>query len=325
MPIKCGNGKNGCNWRGIIENWEDHASRCGYASVSCPNKCNTEAILRNTLNGHLNECPMREFICVWCMKIGTFTHITSEHEQVCLLKRVGCPQPGCRKVMERKLINDHIASNCKYSVVPCKYDSIGCCMKKRRIEISDHEAKDGEHLSLALATVQQLQQDVSALKNDTFTFKLTKYYALKQRSHSWIEDHTYRCGYNVYISVYPNGYNEATNHYLSVYIDVEEPPRSSLLQWPFKGTVTVEILNQVSNHSHYKRSVESFVPRSNHPEIAAEFVHLICHSSVEAPSRGGCQYLLGDTLYFRVTVLSASTKPWLECSSTLDTTNTETN
>jgi len=145
-------------------------------------------------------------------------------------------------------------------------------------------------------------------------------YTLKRRGCGWFEDRTYH-GYTIHISVYPNGHNEATNLYMSVYVDVEKPSRRSLLQWPFKGTATVEILNQASNHSHYKKTVESFVPRSSDPEVVAKFDHFICHPSVERPSRRGCQYLVDNMLYFRVTVSSASVKPWLECSSTPDTSN----
>ena len=61
------------------------------------------------------------------------------------------------------------------------------------------------------------------------------------------------------------------------------------LEWPFQGEVTVELLNQLEDTGHYNNY--------------GTHIHF---------NNTNTQYLMNDTLYFRVSVyVHSKTKPWL--------------
>ena len=92
------------------------------------------------------------------------------------------------------------------------------------------------------------------------------------------------------------------------------------LDWPFQGEVTVELLNQLEDNNHHK-----YVIHFNHetPEYHKNRKEeedykgwgqpkFIPHTDLGHNSSTNTQYLMNDTLYFKVSVnVHSKTKPWL--------------
>jgi TNF receptor-associated factor 4 len=93
-----------------------------------------------------------------------------------------------------------------------------------------------------------------------------------------------------------------------------------LLEWPFCGYISIEILNQLEDDHHFRRVFR--YNRSHHygnrvigcerAETGRGKNEFISYSQLHIDSSINCQYLKDDTLYFRVRIeVPSNTKPWL--------------
>jgi TNF receptor-associated factor 4 len=95
-----------------------------------------------------------------------------------------------------------------------------------------------------------------------------------------------------------------------------------ILEWPFYGEVTIELLNQLEDRYHHKMVVpfdESTPEECKSRVIGKErakkgwgFSQFIFHAQLDVNPSFNCRYLKDDTLYFRVSAkVTSNTKPWL--------------
>ena len=114
----CSNSENGCRWVGELRSLDDHLTTCGYALLSCPNKCmenNEEVrILRRDLDNHLkNKCPNRQYQCPHCKATGKYCDITTTHLDACPKLRLLCPNTKCKAIVLRCDLANH-RSKCPF-------------------------------------------------------------------------------------------------------------------------------------------------------------------------------------------------------------------
>ena len=84
------------------------------------------------------------------------------------------------------------------------------------------------------------------------------------------------------------------------------------LSWPFIGRVKLELLNQLSDEHHHVEELTFTKEDDAEANINFSVLEFIRHSELQV---GDKQFLMNDTLYFRVTVNVDSHKPWLICST----------
>ena len=58
--------------------------------------------------------------------------------------------------IERGRVQDHVASECEYTIVSCKYSNIGCTEKMKRKDMKDHEEDDKVLLHLSIEKINEL-------------------------------------------------------------------------------------------------------------------------------------------------------------------------
>lgn len=97
--------------------------------------------MKKNLDEHLEkDCPNRDYKCPHCGEESTYAEITEVHDQACEEKIIPCQSSECTKTMARKEMQEHVARECKFAIVPCKYGVIGCGVKRKRKDMSEHEA-----------------------------------------------------------------------------------------------------------------------------------------------------------------------------------------
>ena len=164
IRIKCDNLERGCALLGTVGGLEDHLTKCGSSPVTCPNKCKVDhlQLLRKNLKDHLEtKCPNRPYNCEHCGLRGKYASIVGEHDGECEKKLVSCPNK-CGLTMERGEMKEHIQNDCKFTKVPCKYHSIGCEVRKRRISMNQHEEEDDKaHLHMSLQMISKLDSKLA--------------------------------------------------------------------------------------------------------------------------------------------------------------------
>ena len=122
------------------------------------------------------------------------------------------------------------------------------------------------------------------------------------------------------IKVYANGCGDNKGTHVSVYAYLMKGENDDYLPWPFTGTVTVELLNQLEDNHHHSMTIKFPFNHDASQRVVDEerlslgwgFSKYISHSVLGLNTAKNCQYLKDDRLHFRISVNAASSStPWL--------------
>ncbi len=305
---------------GTVGTLEEHVGVCQFTLVPCPKECKDDngilKIMRRDLQQHLIECPNRDYSCEQCGLKGTYA-TRLDHYDTCEKKIITCTNEECTMEMERMKIKNHLSEECEHTVISCKYTSIGCDVKLKRKDMRAHEQDDKAHLSKALDTTVKLETKVQSLLTQLpMRFKVAEFQKKKDNNETFYSPSFYTSpnGYHMKVKMYANGIGEGVGSYVSVYALVIEGKYDAELNWPFVGTVTIKLLNQLVNYNHHSIAIR-FTPEKNVNAGANRgFPKYISHPRLSRDSASNTQYLKDDTLYFSISVEVSDHKPWLECT-----------
>ena len=311
---------------------------CGFTLLPCPNKCHgggdkhITKFLRKELEKHNKECPRRQYECPHCQEAGEYQERTTKHPMKCPLIVLPCPKPGCKQRIARCNLSKHY-KECMFVLVPCKYAAIGCKTELLRKDLGVHEGDSQQHLQLAIDTVFQ-QQIIIREQENKLAHLQSKEMPMKYKfttfdQHKTANDKIYSPtfytspgGYKMCISVHANGDGEGKGKgtCISVYANLMKGENDNHLPWPFTGTVTVELLNQLEDKNHHSKNMTFFPDKVSSKRVVNEerstsgLGHscYISHSKLVYNAAKNCQYLKYDCLYFRISVdAKRSSTPWL--------------
>ena len=321
--MRCDNVDRGCTWTGTVGTVEDHVDECGYTMVQCSKKCKVEgndfSLMRKDLKNHLTtECPNRAHKCEYCGEEGTYASITEEHDQLCLKKPIPCTE--CTLTTERGRVEKHVASECMHTIVACQYSNIGCTQREKRKDIKTHEEDDKVHLHLSLKKIVHLDNAVKEMSDKLNGKKCltidVKGFTKKQQANEMTfseQFFTVPNGYKMTLEVFANGCGDRRGTHVSVFTRLLDVPYNDLLRWPFRGTVTFELLNQLADDKHKKRVTKYIDNLSARPGGRGwGCSNFIRHSELHHNPATNTQYLADDDiLHFRLTVQENNDRPWL--------------
>ena len=109
------------------------------------------------------------------------------------------------------------------------------------------------------------------------------------------------------ISVYANGFISGAGTHVSVFVHLMRGEYDDWLVWPFRGDITMQLVNQKSDEDHYERTASFIDPRLNFSQRVMKglisaygcgFRQFISHWKLQSTTS---QYLKNDCLKFRVT------------------------
>ena len=145
----------------------------------------------------------------------------------------------------------------------------------------------------------------------SFDFTMTEFKSKKANDAVWYSPpfYTHTHGYRMCITVYANGNKHVKGTHLSVFALLMEGPFDDYLKWPFQGTITIQLLNQLEDVNHHTRTI-NFTNTTNPTSIgrvtsggrAEGFGKhtFLPHTKLDLKSKDDCQYLKDDQLKFRV-------------------------
>ena len=329
LGIRCNNSHEGCGWEGTIGDRNQHLDKCDYSIVKCPNCCDKD-LLRKDLQHHIAQlCSEREYECHDCHEKDVYRVITGPHQDVCERKKVKCANNECGCILERRLVQDHVAQDCDFTEVSCKYAMLGCQKKMIRMGIKIHEDDNEVHLSVAMTSIIDLNKKVLELqghveklqwqvKGGALASIKVSDYSNKKGNDVMYQPEPFLTSYNGYkmeMWIYTNGSEAVPGTHLSVYLHVLNGPFDSQLSWPLLGTFKIELLNQLEDDNHHAASVKFIENECGLPGSASgwgieEFIE---QSALKLDSSKNIQYLKDDTLYFKVFLESCiQHKCWLD-------------
>ena len=151
LTLHCTHYKNGCSWKGSINNVSDHLqTECPYEEIDCDNKECGEKVQRRNFEDHMkNDCRMRLIECLCgqntaaeedlLSKKFTYNELVSDHYKHCPSWPMRCPNHCCaEEKLMRSTLQDHIDNNCPEQVISCQLVEAGCTVRVKRKEMDEH-------------------------------------------------------------------------------------------------------------------------------------------------------------------------------------------
>ena len=331
LRVKCSNKLPGCKWVGELGELDSHLKigsvkgPCRFVSVECPLKCDKH-IQRCNLEEHKSsECVKRLFTCEYCEYEATYELVTNEHWLQCQKYPEKCPNECSEDNIERQFLQRHLDEECPLQEVECKFSYAGCPVKMKRREIQKHmdESKD-EHLenvgnygkimnlqfqALSIAITKIAPQPIFVSPPE---FTVDSFAKRKTANDEWYSPSFYSHigGYKMCLNVDANGNDKGKDTHVSVWVYMMKGEFDSHLQWPFKGEMKVQLVNQREGGEHLEKiiieksdeSAESFsrVTVGVKSTIGWGSSSFISHADLYKPEEGK-EFLKNDTLKFRVT------------------------
>ena len=114
------------------------------------------------------------------------------------------------------------------------------------------------------------------------------------------------------LKVYANGKGDGAGTHVSVYVYLMRGEHDDKLTWPFRGDITIQLVNQNEDQDHVKKivhftdenvaadDISGRVTSGERAKIGWGFATFISHPTLESAA-GTKQYLKNDCLKFRVT------------------------
>ena len=170
--------------------------------------------------------------------------------------------PQCTAMFPRENTYQHITS-CEYEKVTCKYKPFGCTVKPLRKDLHAHESDDKTHLHFTMDTVLRLKTEITLLRLQpvnknaiSHAFKMTAFSHKKRNNIEFYSTpfFTHPQGYKMTINIDANGYGQYEGTHISVFAFLMKGEHDDELEFPFKGTITFELLNQLEDKNHHKIS-----------------------------------------------------------------------
>ena len=144
-----------------------------------------------------------------------------------------------------------------------------------------------------------------------FNITMTNFGKHKRDDDTWYSDpfYTHPHGYKMCLGVYANGYGDGEGTHVRMFVCLMHGKFDNSLKWPFRGDITIQLLNQLAGTEHHLETI-SFTART--PNSAAGRVtgernlgkvcpKFVAHSELKYNSTKNRQYLMDDCLCFRVT------------------------
>ena len=144
-----------------------------------------------------------------------------------------------------------------------------------------------------------------------FDFTMRDFEQQKANNDTWYSPsfYTHPRGYRMRIRVVANGMNTGRGTCVTVAVFLMRGEWDNYLKWPFRGEVTIQLLNQIEDKGHHKRTLDfaddttdRHTARVTVGERAAagwgEF-QFISHRELNYDKN--CQYLKYDSLHFQIT------------------------
>ena len=333
LKVRCSTRRGGCGWTGELGNLEKHLSadgKCTFVAVECPLKCGKRIQRRHLVKHQAKECSKRQFNCQHCGGYqSTHEKVVNDHWPKCQQYPQNCPNKCFTGSLERRFLKRHLKEECPLQEIECYFSNAGCKKRAKRRLMQKHldESKD-EHLKMTTekcnkleAVVNDLQLALSQIAPKPVFIPppdmiMDNFEKKKNYDATWCSAafNTHVGGYKMCLEVTANGWGSGKGTHVGLAGYLMKGEFDSHLQWPFKGEITVELVNQKEGGKNYKNKPvmhtaadsieydESFqrVTEGEIAELGWGYDTFIAHTDLYKPEEDK-EYLLNDTLIFRVT------------------------
>ena len=336
LEVWCSYRKEGCEWKGKLGKLGEHLNRdpssenqlngCQFVAVECMHKCGEWfqqwQITRST--HETQQCKKRPYSCDHCRDYqSTFEDVTEVHYPQCGKYPVACPNDCDEHMIKRQKLESHLKEQCPLEVVDCPFHFAGCETQLPRKNMPEHTKEISTHFTLLATATQKLVKENQELRHEVGALKLEVQQLISQSGFP-VDYHVKLTDENVvYLPpfyTHPRGYRmcvrvrRAEGTHVSIFICVMQGPFDDYLKWPFRGEITIQIVNQVGDHDHvevvisYTNGTDDTAGRVTDEERAKGWgcSKFLAHDKLQYNAERQTQYLKDNTLHIRVMKVTLS-------------------
>ena len=343
LKVCCPNKSLGCEWVGELGSLDRHLNQnsvegeCQFVTVACSYSCGDD-LQRCQLEEHrAKDCPNRPFTCKYCNHKATYIKVTNEHWPLCKQYPLKCPNKCGADVIERQHLPKHLEEACPLQVIQCEFNYAGCEVECQRQHMQTHLDENVKvHLNNVSRMLQckieeqwsineKVQKQITALMSATQValdvqkppvfitppdIVMTDFEEHKKAKDVWYSPPFYSHigGYRMCLRVDANGNGTGTSTHVSVFVTLMRGGHDDQLKWPFRGDVTIQLLNQTRDDGHLVKTVpfDDRVCDDNAARVVGQeraigglgCQHFLAHNAVRTENE---EYLKNDCLKFRIT------------------------
>ena len=121
-------------------------------------------------------------------------------------------------------------------------------------------------------------------------------------------------GYKFYLQVYANGDVDGKDTHVSMYVRLKKGEHDEVLKWPFKGEITIQLLNRKEDKGHVVRILDfSVATLENRTRVTDKegggwgYSKFISHIDVECNPDESIKYLQDGILCFEISKVTLHT------------------
>ena len=294
LRVTCSKRDGGCDWHGALREMAGHLQRCEYAETNCPFSrlgCSARP-LRKDLEFHEEE--------------NLKFHLDLTMKKVEQLE--GGAVKDC-KSLEKKLMRE--TTETKKSLVNHKKES------KRQLQSYKEEMNE---------RIKTLKEEVICEQRlPPVVFKLNDFSDLQDDDEDWHSApfYTHPGGYRMCLRVYTNGSSDVRGTHLSCYVYLMKGCNDEQLEWPFRGTVHISLLNQLQDDHHHSEKItfHSSENKNYNTQVKRGCLGVtglgrskfVSQSELGRSDSVNRQFLKDDTLYIKVSEVEVTSvcRPWL--------------
>ena len=301
-----------CSWNGPTIEIISHLKNCQFLPIPCPLGCIDPDILhskaiqkirRKLLPNHLNNsCPMRLIPCEYCRTKIRASNFNA-HLSICDEYPIPCPnrctvQSADDEVFtaSRKVIQNHLNTDCPLQEVRCPYSEHGCADVVVRKDFQTHMLGYQAHLCLFESCLKdakvklqtQIDDNIKKKQNKHLEvggveWRLTYFKQKKNKRRAFTSFPFYTSGYKLRFIVQFNNDN-----YIGVYIQLLQGEYDDELAWPFNCQIKFILVNDIyASHNFEHRFDTSLLENFNKPTAHRlndkfGFHKFISHSDIES-------------------------------------------
>ena len=219
----------------------EHWLLCEKYPLQCPNDCGGDVIKRQDLEEHLDEeCPLQVVEC-------EFSHA------------------GCEFECQRQYMQDHVSENMKThlfmvsTVAEEKIEEQNARIVQQDSTIKELQAtveQQQKQIVALMSTLTRVVQDVQKPLTPVFVtppdMVMTDFEVHRKADNAWFSPPFYSHigGYKMCLRVNANGCGDRKGTHVSVYVHLMRGEHDDQLKWPFRGDITIQLLNQRRDRGH---------------------------------------------------------------------------
>ena len=255
---------------------EKHLEVCSRYPVVCPNDCSEKKMERQLVERHLkDECPVVVVNCpfhytgceVALPRRDMFEHTQDMSTHFMLLGSF-----TLKLAHENKELHSHIAhieeeAEKKEKALLDKVSKLTtvCCVSNHFIQHCEMLGRGLETEYNAVVSCNLLSKSLELeLRNMYFSilpyqFRMEKFLSYKRGPVEYSPLYcTHSFGYKFRLKVFRTQYSKmlSLDAFTSLYVEIMPGPFDEKLKWPFRGSFTIQIVNQLSDCNHYERMVQ---------------------------------------------------------------------